>query len=129
MKLDAGVEALPSKAGLFFTFILTVIVLGYTIVKADVLIYEKDVDIMSVVKKDFFEPEEPFVYSQGLAFAVALTAYDEVKEPILDPSIGEVIFEAYEFGQDNMIGETYTKLPTHYCTDEELGIDSLENKF
>ena len=122
MKLDNGVESLPSKAGFFFTILLTVIVLGYVIIKADVLVHKKDIDIMSVVLRDFYKPEEPFKYSQGLNFAVAFTAYDEEKESVLDPSIGEVVFEAYEFGvghdnKDNTVGETYTKLPTHSCSD------------
>ena len=77
MKLDNGVEALPSKAGFFFTIILAVIVIGYATVKADVLVHKKEIDIMSVVLKDFYTPEESFNYSQGLNFAVAFTAYDD----------------------------------------------------
>ena len=100
MKLDAGVEALPSKAGFFFTILLSIVVIGYATVKADVLMYKKDIDIMSVVKRDFYAPEEPFDYSDGLNIAVAFTAYDDETEPILDPSIGELIFESYEFGQE-----------------------------
>ena len=58
MKIDNGVEALPSKAGLFFTILLTAIVLCYFIIKADVLVHKKDIDIMSVVLRDFYSQEE-----------------------------------------------------------------------
>ena len=115
MKLDAGVKALPSQAGLFFSLLLAIILLGYATLKADILINKKDVDIMSVNKKDFFSPEESFQYSQGLEFAVAFTAYDDESENILDPSIGQLIFESYEFGMDGKVAEVFTKLPTHSC--------------
>ena len=37
--------------------------LGYGIIKADVLVHKKDIDIMSVVLRDFYSPDEPFKYS------------------------------------------------------------------
>ena len=63
MKLDNGVEALPSMTGFCFTILVAVIVLGYGIIKADVLVHKKDIDIMSVVLRDFYSPDEPFKYS------------------------------------------------------------------
>ena len=63
MKLDAGVEALPSIAGVFFTILLTLMVLGYAVQKTDVLVNRRDSDIMSVINKDFYAADEDFQYS------------------------------------------------------------------
>ena len=110
MKLDAGVEALPSKAGFIFSLILLIVVTGYAVQKTDILINRKDIDIMSVIKKDYYSEDEQFQHSQGLEFAVALTAYDGERESILDPSIGELIFETYEFGVDKFgVDKTYER--------------------
>ena len=73
----------------------------------------------SIESSAIFSSEADF-----LSFAVGFTAYDNVEEPILDKSIGELVFEAYEWGED--ANGTYyvrhTNLPTHACTDEELGL-------
>ena len=53
------------------------------------------------------------------------TAYDNNPDPILTPEYGELIIKYTKWGQyDN--GEFYDlfeELPTHYCTDQELGLD------
>ena len=108
MKLDAGVEALPSVAGVIFSVLLTIDVLGYAAQKLEILINKKDVDIMSVLKKDYFSEDQPFQYEQGLEFAEAFTAYDQETDIILDPSIGRIVYETYEFGYDDSIYERYT---------------------
>ena len=41
-----------------------------------------------------------FSANDGLNFAVGMTAYDNQAENILDPSIGEIQFLAYEWGLD-----------------------------
>ena len=120
MKLDAGVEALPSISGVLFTILLTLMVLGYTIQKTEVLVNRRDSDIMSVINKDFYAADEDFQFSQGLSFAVAFTAYDDETEMVLDPSIGQVVIESYEFGTTAV--EKYKTLPTHMCSEKELGI-------
>ena len=57
--------------------------------------------------------------------AVALTAWDSVKENILTPDIGRIVFREYRWGYDAdgqyFVSQDY--LPTHICTKEELGID------
>lgn len=124
MKLDLGIEALPSAAGVVFSILLFIVVLGYTAQKCEILINKRDVDIMSVTKKDYYSQHEQFSFSQGLDFAVAFTGYDDETEYLLDPSIAELIYESYEFGLDEG-GNAYertTRLPTHACSDEELGI-------
>lgn len=63
--------------------------------------------------------------------AVGLTAYDAEREYILDKSIGELNFMAYEWGEDEN-GEVYVRkniIPSHVCSKEELGIEGDNSSF
>lgn len=62
---------------------------------------------------------------------MGLTAYDNDEENILDPSIAEIVFLAYEWGPDkNGVPQvTYTRIPTHSCTKEELGLEGDNSSF
>ena len=55
---------------------------------------------MSSVQYSFFDETEVFDFSQGLNLAIAFSAFDNEIEPILDKSIGEIIFLAYSWGND-----------------------------
>ena len=44
----------------------------------------------------------------GLYLAIAFTDFDNEREPILDKSYGEIIFNAYEWGSDEN-GEYYVR--------------------
>ena len=90
---------------------------------------KKDVDIMSSLQKNYFSADYVFDYSQGLNFAFAFTAYDQVAEDILDPSYGEIAFSRYEWGMDSD-GEYFVRIkeiPSHTCTKEELGLEGAAN--
>ena len=63
--------------------------------------------------------------------AVAITAYDSEREYILDKSIGELNFMAYEWGEDEN-KEVYVRkniIPSHICTKEELGLEGDNSNF
>ena len=47
-----------------------------------------------------YSEEEIFSQEQGFNVAVAFTDWDSETEPILDPSIGEIYFQAVEWGYD-----------------------------
>ena len=94
MKLDAGVTVLPSAAGVIFTCLLVVVMLGYTVQKTYILVHRRDVDMMTVTKTNFFDQNFVFNHEQGLNFAVALSGVDNEKEDILDRSIGSIVFQA-----------------------------------
>ena len=47
---------------------------------------------ISIVLRFNFEDNYTFSADQGLNIAVGLTAFDDETEPILDPSIGEIVF-------------------------------------
>ena len=64
--------------------------------------------------------------------AVAFTAFDEEKEPILDPTIGELAFKEYKWGvKDGVPYVNQNRIESqHYCTPEELGLgDPKDSKF
>ena len=71
---------------------------GYISQKLDILMNYRDTDIMEVELDTFFDHTKKFSSKNDLNFAVAFTAYDSVTEPILDPTIGELAFKAYEWG-------------------------------
>ena len=43
---------------------------------------------------------DEFNLESGLNLAVAFTAWDNVKENILDPTFGSLVFKAYQWGFD-----------------------------
>ena len=64
------------------------------------------------------------IYEQGFNIAVAFSAYDSEREPILDPSIGELYFAVAAWGieidenGEKIFYEKYERLETHRCTAE-----------
>ena len=59
-----------------------------------------------------------FSYEQGLNIAAAFTAYDDVEEPILDESIGELVFKAYTWGLNEETGKyevSRNVIKSHTC--------------
>ena len=80
-------------------------------------------DTLSSTNKGYYDDDYVFDHTKGLFIAVAFTEWGEY-ENILPPSIGEIVFMADEWGQDET-GNLYYKnprLPTHTCTVEELGL-------
>ena len=78
--------------GSLFTIVSLIIVIAYTYQKIDVWIEKKDVDIMSSIMFSYIDETQVFDNSQGLNLAIAFTAFDNEEEPILDKSIGEIVF-------------------------------------
>ena len=60
----------------------------------------KGVDLQSAFKENYFTEFDEFGNRQGLNFAVAFTAYNNVREPILDPEYGYIYARANEWGFD-----------------------------
>ena len=78
--------------GSLFTIVSLIIVIAYTYQKIDVWIEKKDVDIMSSIMFSYIDETQVFDNSQGLNLAIAFTAFENEEEPILDKSIGEIVF-------------------------------------
>ena len=101
MKLDAGITKLNSWSGFVFSVLLILILGGYAGQKLDVLVNNGDIDIFETEIYAYFDDTHSFGAENDLHLAVAFTAYDSVREPILDPTIGELAFKAFEWGVDN----------------------------
>ena len=88
--------------------------------------------VMTSTQDSFFDLDYRFGYEQGFNVAVAFTAIENRAEDILTPDIGRIVFRHYTFGPD-VDNQTYLAqdyLPTHVCSNEELGIDrENENSF
>ena len=90
MKLDKGLMKLSSWSGLFFTVLVMLIVGGFTYQKIEGLITERYIDVLSVLNEHYFDYSFVYDTSKGFDIAIGFTAYDNNKEIILDPSIGEL---------------------------------------
>ena len=99
MKLDRDKQVVRSTIGSCFSFFVLALVFFYAYFKLDVYIKKKDVDIMTSVREDFYDTDFIMDYNRGLSLAAAFTAYDSETEPILDRSIGELVFKAWEWGE------------------------------
>ena len=106
-----------------------VVVIAYAYQKTDVWLKKKDISIQYSTQDAYFTYEDVFDFSQGLNIGLAFTAYDTETEPILDPSYGRIVFNAFTWGgldeNGDFIPSTMNEIETHTCSPEELGL--LEN--
>ena len=102
MRIDADKSFLQSSMGSFLTFIMVLMVCIFAQQKFQAWFLKKGVDIASATIDSHFGEDYQFSYERdGMNFAVAFTAYDEVTEPVLDPSYGKLIFRAFTWGFDS----------------------------
>lgn len=127
MKLDRSVMSLPTWMGAFCSLLTILVLAAFTALKIDVLLRKDDINVLVALREFFFQDDYVFNHQQGLNVAVAFVAYDSNPEPILDPSIGELVFKAYQWGPDpsnpNIVYSGRTEIPSHPCSREELGLD------
>ena len=88
--------------------------------------------IMETHQRDFYDETFVFDNNMGLNFAIAFTAFDFEKEPILKESYGKLVFHVQEH-RIAMDGKKFylheENLPTHFCTKEELGLEGNNSAF
>ena len=101
MKLDKENSVLNSTVGSVFTIIAYLAVFMYTYLKIDVWIQKKDIDIMATKLIDHMAYDYIFSHDLGFNLAIAFTDFDNNLEPILDKSYGQLVFNAYEWGNDD----------------------------
>ena len=125
MNLDQCQSKLPSKMGALSTFLLFVMLSAYTYYKCDIMLNKKDVEIISVVKQNYFKTDYKFSNKQGLNIAVAaLDPFEPSQYKQLDHSYGLIRFRKFQWGL-NAAGEfedNTSDIATHVCTEEELGV-------
>ena len=128
MNVDYGRDTLQTYSGLFFSLLLFIFVSLYAVEKVDTLIYNKDVDILSVVNRNFYDRKYIFDYSQGFNVAVAFASFDDQNEYLLDPTYGRLVFEKAYWGVDEngSFFTSYVEMNSQRCTKEELGFGEPE---
>ena len=90
----------------------------------DVLIYNKDIDLILTKQEYHFSDTDVISAEQGLNIAVGFTAFDNEQEWILTPEYGELVFNALSWGS-HPNGTFYLereRLDSHICHKEELGL-------
>jgi len=134
MKIEKENTSLPTWMGALCSVLLFLIVAAYFGQKIDILVTREDVNIVTASLDSFFDQDYVLDFDAGLNFAIAFTAYDGTDDsPLNDPSIVEVVFNAYQWGGEATDGGEYfagrSNIPTHTCTREELGLDGNNSKF
>ena len=84
--------------GALCSLMMLIIVTAYFFQKCEVWYSKKDVDLLSATETGFFNSSYVFDHEQGLNIAVALTAYDNNREPY-DESYATLEFKHYWWGQ------------------------------
>ena len=80
----------------------------YGFLKLSSLITRQNVDVVISIAENAFDHQYILDSEYGVDLAIAITAYDSETEVILNKTIGELNFMAYEWGEDEN-GEVYVK--------------------
>ena len=134
MKLEADKSQLQTLMGTLCSLFMFVVVIAYAYQKTDVWLKKKDISIQYSTQDAYYNYEYVFDFSQGLNIGLAFTAYDTETEPILDPSYGRIVFNAFTWGgldeNGDFIPSTMQEIKSRTCTPEELGlVEGKESSF
>ena len=103
------------------TIVLVVSLIFFGSLQCIKLVQFDETDIMVSQRDAYFEYD--YSYSDGLAFAFAVTAYDDELESIEDPTIGIIRPYYKSWGLKDTGGVDFEPIPTRPCTTAELHID------
>ena len=126
MKLDNAQKSKQSFMGSFLTIAIGLTTFMFFYAKTLAIVEKLDVDIMSTLIDNAVAVDEMFTADHGFFIAAALTAYNSNTTLTEEPRYGELVFEKLGWGNEG-IDATEMKASTHFCTDEELGIERTEN--
>ena len=128
MKLDGRTQFVRSYAGSLCSILILLVTALYGFQKLVVLIEKKDVSVLSTTLDSFYDENFVFAYEDGFNVAVAFTGFNNVVDYELDPSYGELIFNAVQWGtyEDGSYFEHTNKLNHHSCSDYELSISDQD---
>ena len=96
--MDSDVAQLKTVMGTLCTSIWVGIILFFAYNKLGILMGRKATNILSAAREMHFSTRDEFNSKQGLAIAVAFTAFDNELTYSLDSSYGELVFNSYEWG-------------------------------
>ena len=123
MKIDEDKSELQSSMGTLLSLFMFVIVGMFAAQKAEIWLMKTRMDIAQATADSYFDDEDRFTHEDGINFAMAFTAYDSVEEPILDPTYGKIVFNAFGWGHTERYLAKRVKIKSHPCSREELGLD------
>ena len=98
MHLDKGARELRSWFGSLCSILLILILGAYTYQKFDVLIYMKDVDLITMTELNALGIEDTFDSTSGFMATAAFASYIDADKPGIDSTIGELVFTHYKWG-------------------------------
>ena len=101
MHLGSGFRSIKSWGGAICSLFLFLVITAYTLQKLDILLYGRDVDLAMSTSTNAHSVFDEFDASMGLYFAAALTSYDDNREPIDDPTFGELVFNHHRWGRNS----------------------------
>ena len=122
MSISRGVYQLPSRIGVLLTLFISTILIVYTGFKMNIMIEKKDNIMFSTIKEFYYDQDYVMDSSKYFNLAFALTGFDNEHESVLDPSIAEIEFIAYEWdvfedGDNDDFGHlNITSLEPHTCS-------------
>lgn len=111
--------------GAFLTVFVAVATLFFLSSKTLTILEKQDVDLMSAVIDNAIDFNFKFTAEQGFFISAALTRYNQNETVTEEPRYGELIFEHFGWGNEDISVDRRT-LNTHYCSDEELGLRRTE---
>ena len=124
MKINNEEETLSSGCGVVLTLFLAVLMMSFIYKKVLTWHLKKDVDVMGVLKSDYFHDTDKFNAEDGLFIAAGITSYDSNTTLTEEPRYGELVFYHEGWGDQSYTDE---RLEHHYCSDEELGLVESES--
>ena len=123
MKLDNAQGLLQSNMGSILSIIIALTTFLFFYAKVLTIIQKHDVDIISALIDNAIDIEDKFTADDGFFIAAALTNYNSNRTLTEDPRYGKLIFENRGWGAQSLYS---IDLNSHFCTDEEMGIDRTE---
>ena len=105
--------------------------LGFVYTKLMILLNRKEINVVEASQDFTFADTEPFSAKEHNFFlAAALTQYDSNRTVTESKEYGEIEFTHYGWGNEDL-GYAYgaTHIPTHFCSEEELGLEGNNSTF
>ena len=111
--------------GSICSILLFIVVISYSYLKADILVTRKAGHVLSTINEFAYDQDYIFSFDNGFNVAAALTTFDQTPlESIIDDSIGELVFNQIMWNYEDKSKQYDRKMiPSHTCTDEEMGIE------
>ena len=94
LKNDDSMTHKTTNLGSVFSLLLIIVLLGYSYQKIHIFYEKTKIDILETTLEGYYPEEYVFKWDNGFNIAVAVTAYDNERENILDPSIADLGFYA-----------------------------------